>query len=176
MHSYEKFYLEKLYPFQDGVMRIIRKLGTPFFLTGGTALGRHYFNHRFSEDIDLVNDVAQHYGSFETHPALGKIDSWRNILSNKFSALFRFEPKDIADIWIIARNRQFSWKDIVRESKTKESGVEPETVFHILKSFPEDKLNILQWIQKPEFSQVKSDLERISEDIFYGRDNSLAGF
>ena len=28
------------------------------------------------------------------------IDSLQNILSNKISALFRYEPKDIVDIWI----------------------------------------------------------------------------
>jgi hypothetical protein len=36
MNSYEKFYPEKMYPLQDGVMDIITKLNTPFFLTGGT--------------------------------------------------------------------------------------------------------------------------------------------
>jgi predicted nucleotidyltransferase component of viral defense system len=158
MNSSGKYYSEKLYPLQDGVMNIIKKLNTPFFLTGGTALSRHYFNHRYSDDLDLfvisdynftlhtdkilrslieaeagggfivdkenirrlkdfsqvfllinnndirlkidfVNDVAAHYGTFENNKVLGKIDSWRNILSNKISAIFRFEPKDIADIW-----------------------------------------------------------------------------
>jgi predicted nucleotidyltransferase component of viral defense system len=28
-------------------------LGLPFYLTGGTALGRFYLNHRFSEDLDF---------------------------------------------------------------------------------------------------------------------------
>src|SRR3972149_11010243 len=62
MSSYEKFYMEKLYPLQDGVMNIIKKLSTPFFLTGGTALSRHYFNHRYSDDIDLfVNSDADYH-------------------------------------------------------------------------------------------------------------------
>ncbi len=30
-----------------------KKLETPFYLTGGTALSRHYFNHRYSDDIVL---------------------------------------------------------------------------------------------------------------------------
>ncbi|MEW6062122.1 MAG: nucleotidyl transferase AbiEii/AbiGii toxin family protein, partial [Bacteroidota bacterium] len=191
MNSYEQYYREILYPLQDGVMSIINKLNTPFFLTGGTALSRQYSNHRFSDDLDLfvnsdasyqewvekifralfnsevnsgitigrssirrlkdfsqvfvsmkdrpeaqlkielVNDVAEHFGDFEFHPTLGKIDSWRNILSNKVAALFRparlrrsggFEPKDISDmrsilrIWSLARLKNFSWKEIVREA------------------------------------------------------------
>ena len=42
------------------------------------------------------------------------------VLSNKISALFRFEPKDVADLWMIAKNKSFNWKRIMRETKTKE--------------------------------------------------------
>jgi len=43
-------------------MSIIRKLNTPFFLTGGTALSRHYYNHRYSDDLDLfvLSDIEYH--------------------------------------------------------------------------------------------------------------------
>lgn len=34
MNLYEKFYMERLYPFQDGVLNIVKKLNTPFYLTG----------------------------------------------------------------------------------------------------------------------------------------------
>ena len=53
MNSYKKYYSKKLYSLQDGVMSIIKELNAPFFLTGGTALSRHYFNHRYSNDLDL---------------------------------------------------------------------------------------------------------------------------
>lgn len=68
--------------------------------------------------IDFVNGVAAHYGDFETNERLGTIDSWRNILSNKISALFRFESKDVADIWIISKKKKFDWKTILEEAKT----------------------------------------------------------
>jgi len=45
--------MEKLYPLQNGVLNLVKKLKTPFFLTGGTALRRFYFNHRFSDDLDF---------------------------------------------------------------------------------------------------------------------------
>lgn len=233
MTSYEKYYRENLYPLQDGVMHIIQKLNTPFFLTGGTALSRHYFSHRFSDDLDLfvndsskfvelldkilismsstghekifrfekesikryesftqvfiynesepeirlkidfVNDVAPHYGDFEDNYKLGKIDSWRNILSNKLTALFRFEPKDIADVWIIAVNKKFNWKSIIYEAKNKEAGIEPEVIFNILKSFPVEELELIKWTVKPDFVKIKNDLNIIAEDILFGKENSL---
>ena len=51
LHS--QFYEEKLYPLQDGVMNTISKCGVRFFLTGGTALSRAYYNHRYSDDLDF---------------------------------------------------------------------------------------------------------------------------
>jgi len=54
-----QYYVENLYPLQDGVMNIISKCGTRFFLTGGTALSRAYYNHRYSDDLDFfVNNDA----------------------------------------------------------------------------------------------------------------------
>ena len=58
--------------------------------------------------IDLVNDVAAHYGNMEWDGTLGRIDSWRNILSNKISALYRVEAKDVIDLWALAKIKSFS--------------------------------------------------------------------
>jgi hypothetical protein len=53
----ETYYIDKLYPFQDEILKIIEDLGLDFYLTGGTALGRCYLNHRYSDDLDFfVND------------------------------------------------------------------------------------------------------------------------
>ena len=172
----------------------MKKLNTDFYLTGGTALSRGYFGHRYSDDLDLfmnqrddyshnvqlllkgfeeaqkngefsidynhlqkfenytqfmllrriededislkvdvVNDIAVHYGDLHYDDLLGAIDSWRNILSNKLAAIFRYEAKDVADIWIIAKQRQFDWMSIVEEAKTKEAAVDPVLIFEILK-------------------------------------------
>ncbi len=58
MNVSAKYYEEKLYLLQNGVLNIITKSGTPFFLTGGTALSRFYTHHRYSDDLDffVVND------------------------------------------------------------------------------------------------------------------------
>ena len=66
MNSSPDYYREKLYPFQDGILKIVKELELPFYLTGGTALSRFYYNHRFSDDLDLfVNDDSE-YGNYVT--------------------------------------------------------------------------------------------------------------
>jgi hypothetical protein len=53
----DSFYTQKLYPFQDEVLRVITRLDTGFYLTGGTAASRGYLEHRYSDDLDFfVND------------------------------------------------------------------------------------------------------------------------
>jgi len=54
----DKSYYNKLYAFQDEIMKIIQRQEVDFYLTGGTTLGRHYLKHRFSDDLDFfVNQV-----------------------------------------------------------------------------------------------------------------------
>jgi len=170
----------------------VKNTGAPFYLTGGTALSRHYYQIRYSDDLDLfvnsvpdfnkwieklfnkfedsqkklkfkinydfiirrqsytqillekhkdinlkidfVNDVAPRYGQFENNKILGSIDGWRNILSNKITAIFRFEAKDIVDLWILSKKNTFNWKEIIHEANTKEAGVDPTTIFEVLRS------------------------------------------
>ena len=229
-----KYYEKSLYPLQNGVLSIVQNAKTPFFLTGGTALSRHYTHHRYSDDLDFfvindlgyakhvniilqkliepensdichldrtslkkgnaytqlfltsadqdatelkvefINDVAAHYGSITCDPILGRIDSLRNILSNKLTALFRSEPKDVVDIHAIALQRKYNWKDIVAEAKNKEVGVEPEILYDILKSFPLKHLDTIKWITQPDTDTFKHEIQTIADDILYGRSNSLA--
>jgi len=61
----ETFYLDKLYPFQDKILKLVEQLDLEFYLTGGTALGRCYLNHRYSDDLDFF--VNRHKG-FKKHP------------------------------------------------------------------------------------------------------------
>jgi len=56
-----QYYEENLYPLQDGVMNILQHSGTNFFLTGGTALSRAYYNHRYSDDLDFFVNQSQTY-------------------------------------------------------------------------------------------------------------------
>lgn len=68
----------RLYSLQDKFLQWWSGMEYPFYLTGGTALGRFYLNHRYSEDLDFFinkNSEYQRYikelvkkinGSFET--------------------------------------------------------------------------------------------------------------
>jgi len=225
--------MESLYPFQDGILKIVRELNLPFYLTGGTALSRHYFNHRYSDDIDLfvnddpgfekyidvlyaglekhasdgvliidrkstirgrmyarfilgkpgerdvklkidcANDIAAHFGDFEYDEILGKIDGIRNMLSNKISAVFRYEPKDFADIWTMSKKVKFHWDVIIEEAKSKEAGTDPSVLNDIMKSFPPDAVMSVKWILSVDQKEFLRDLHVIADDIFYGRENSL---
>lgn len=51
-----KYYLDKLYLLQDKILNVIRQLELDFYLTGGTALGRCYLNHRYSDDLDFFTN------------------------------------------------------------------------------------------------------------------------
>ncbi|MEI6825815.1 MAG: nucleotidyl transferase AbiEii/AbiGii toxin family protein [Desulfuromonadales bacterium] len=53
-----EFYNKVLYPLQEKVLTIFQDF--PFYLTGGTALSRGYYHHRYSDDLDLfVNDSRE---------------------------------------------------------------------------------------------------------------------
>jgi predicted nucleotidyltransferase component of viral defense system len=62
-----QYYEKNLYPLQDGVLSIISKCGVRFFLTGGTALSRAYYQHRYSDDLDFfVNDDPEYTEQLKT--------------------------------------------------------------------------------------------------------------
>ena len=233
MNTSAEFYITKLYPFQDGILDIVRRSGAPFYLTGGTALSRRWFRHRYSEDldlfvdddpgftghvehlfallketekpggfivdparlkrspshvqlwlqqtgpdgvelkVDLVNDVAPRVGGIEIDPVLGRIDNWRNILANKVAAVFRFEAKDMADLWIIARRQSFSWRDTISHAQRKEAGLDPVLLRDVIASVPAEELARVQWAAPVDLAQVRADLAVIAEDILKGAANSL---
>ena len=56
-----RYYEEILYPLQDGVLNTIHRSGTDFFLTGGTALSRAYYDHRYSDDLDFFVNNNQNF-------------------------------------------------------------------------------------------------------------------
>lgn len=59
-----EYYSNILYPLQDKVIPAFRD--SPFYLTGGTALSRGYYNHRYSDDLDyFVNYHSDFQGISE---------------------------------------------------------------------------------------------------------------
>ncbi len=219
-----KHYLDNLYPLQDKVLNSLSQLESTFYLTGGTALGRHYLNHRFSDDLDFffnrsanfqketqsaieelkktftldvrvesesyvqlmvrlnqldlkvefVNDVGFRYGQPIPTNLFPRTDHWRNILSNKITALSREAPKDIADIIFLSRKFEFNWLEIVREAGQKDSWINELEIFKMLDNFSVEKLSIVNWINEPNYLEMRDLLKAIAKDILLGGDNSLA--
>jgi hypothetical protein len=123
--------------------------------------------------IDLINDVADRFGEIIVDEGFGRIDNILNILSNKLTALFRLEPKDIADIWIISKNVQFNWRNIIHEAKEKEMGLDALKMSELIKTFPLEFIDKIKWsisINKKLFAE---ELSVIAEDLFWGKENSL---
>lgn len=70
---------QKLYKLQDKVFKVLSGHYGSLYLTGGTALGRFYLNHRYSDDIDLFT-----HSDYSFKDAVTKI---RNVLASKFKTL-----------------------------------------------------------------------------------------
>ena len=90
----EDYYTNKLYPFQDFVLEKIMQVDDTFYLTGGTALGRYYLKHRYSDDLDLFVNRKNDFKKITN-----KIISQ---LHNHFSKIvIAFLSEDFARIFII---------------------------------------------------------------------------
>ena len=153
----------------------MQSLKTGFYLTGGTALGRCYLNHRYSDDLDFfVNDVAFHAGTVEIKNGFGRVDSWRNILSNKICAMSRMEPKDYADILYIADTYAFQWQGIIGEAREKDLWVDPLEVSRMIHQFPVEHLRGIKWTGTPPVPEIsRKAVNIIAEDILNGRENRM---
>ena len=124
--------------------------------------------------IGFFNDLEFQYGGFEAADFFPKIDSWRNILSNKLSAVSRLEPKDVADTIFIAKNFSFEWAEIIEEAKNKDLWVNPLDVSRIIKEFPVNLFDPIKWISPVDHKVLDKERLQMHDDIFYGRSNSLA--
>jgi len=74
----EKDY-RKLFQIQDKILLALKQVLSSFYLTGGTALGRFYLNHRFSEDLDFFSNNCDTFHSL--------IKNIEKVLTGKFSVL-----------------------------------------------------------------------------------------
>lgn len=86
----EKDY-RKLYRIQDKILLALKPALASFYLTGGTALGRFYLNHRFSEDLDFF---------------LNKSDTFQPLIKNI--------EKILVSNFSVLRNQSIVYDDFVR--------------------------------------------------------------
>ena len=125
--------------------------------------------------VDFVNDSAPRFGSTVTGSLFPRIDAIGNILSNKITALYRLEGKDVADLWAICRHESFGWSQVMAEANEKEIGMDAATVADLIRSFPEALFEAIRWRRRPDRTEFLADLQAIAADVFAVRENSLSG-
>ena len=103
-----------------------------------------------------------------------KVDNWRNILSNKLCALSRRDVKDLVDILFISKKYDFSWEDIFREAKEKDLWADPIEVCKIISEFPKELLSTINWVSAVDIDEIYLEIHTLHDDIFWGRENTLA--
>ncbi|OQX73073.1 MAG: hypothetical protein B6D64_14360 [Bacteroidetes bacterium 4484_276] len=83
----------KLYRLQDKFLDFWKTINTPFYLTGGTALGRFYLEHRYSEDLDFFVNNDKNYKQYinAIYNTINKVFSFdveNNLFYDDFTRLF----------------------------------------------------------------------------------------
>lgn len=209
---------EKLYVLQDEILNIISKLENDFYLTGGTALHRFYYNARYSDDLDffvtnarcfsedvdeaieklkeegyevIENVKSRDFCRFIVNKTLQldfvndrvfrykksnilnniKIDNKINILTNKINTIIsRDEEKDIFDLFCLAYNEKFEWKEVF-EIANKKAIVEKDIFIYRLKAFP------LEWLKKiksiKDINISTDDIDALCDDLLNETSNRL---
>ena len=117
MDSSKKDY-PRLYQVQVKFLNWWVSLKLPFYLTGGTALGRFYLNHRFSEDLDFFVNSDSNYTKY--------ISTIRSQISSKFK--INFETALFSDDFtrfMIEDNDVFLKIEFVNDINYRSSDVKP---------------------------------------------------
>lgn len=118
--------------------------------------------------IEMINDVPSRVGKPWIHPTLGLIDSPENILANKVTAVLdREAPKDLADIWGLCCNKDYSLLNAISGAQGKATGVFPVDLARVLCSAAHSDWELVRWIEAPDPEQYVSQLIRLGEHLLY---------
>ena len=115
--------------------------------------------------IDFVNDRVPRYKDIIFLKNGFRIDNVENILCNKVTAVIgRDNPKDIFDIYLIAKFHDFIWYDILKFSKKKMAFKDEDFVFR-LKTFPDSLMNEIKLVDQNFLDNFNIDFPILVEDI-----------
>ncbi len=93
--------------------------------------------------VDFVNDTAYYYKEPRILKNNWILDNVENILANKVTAIIgRDNPKDIFDLYLIAKHYSFSWKEILEVAQKKSHFSKTDLVVR-LQTFPRALLDSL---------------------------------
>jgi hypothetical protein len=161
----EKDY-RKLYRIQDKILLALKPVISSFYLTGGTALGRFYINHRFSEDLYFFLNKSDTFRS--------SVKNIERVLVNKFSLLKQESiVYDDFDIYSLAQHYMFNWLEVFGEAKNK-AIINEIDVEQRIKSFPVVLFQKVDWhILLVDIAPVSKAIQTLANDFLLGSDNSL---
>ena len=115
--------------------------------------------------IDYINDIALRYKDVVITKEKYIIDNVENILSNKLTAIVgRDNPKDVFDIYLIAKNYQFNWIDILQSAHVK-AGFSDDDLLVRLKSFPHDLLKSIKLTDQNFLNNFENEFRDIIKNI-----------
>ncbi len=221
------YYKNQLYPLQDKVMQLMGQVDSPFYLTGGTLLGRFILHHRYSDDLDFftnsnkdflkeidavmkpvfkeiqqvelvtrqdsyvrymvtekqvdlkiefVNDVMYTVEEKLKMVSGIKFDHWKNVLSNKVTALSRIAAKDFVDILFLSHAYSFNWEEIIDQAKMKDASINEIDVSQYLYNFDLNRLNEVNFPETFNSRLINNDhFILLAKESLHGFDNSLYG-
>lgn len=175
------FFANGVLNFKQQVNAVIRELkdsGLQFETTvADEGFARIFiFAGECSLKIDFVNDVPFRSGiPFDT-PIFSRTDNILNILSNKLTALGRYELKDVVDIVFISGTVTFNWENIFNDASEKDIWVNPVNAVEILEQLPIEKILDIVWINEPPSKEwFTQRIKQIIPDILEGGNNTLFG-
>lgn len=123
--------------------------------------------------LDFVNGVPFRAEVPIKTPLYPQTDHWKNILSNKITALQRDAPKDIADLIHLCKNFSFNWLEIIEQANMKDIWVNELDVTRYIAEYNIEALSSIKWIIPPDKTDWASSLKQIAKDILLGAENSL---
>lgn len=124
-----------------------------------------------SLQLDFVNDRVPHYKDLIVLKNGYVIDNIENILSNKITAVMgRDDPKDIFDIYLIARFHTFDWGEILQSAREK-TAFNLEDLIIRLESFPVELLDSIKLIDSEFLDNFSVEFASIIEEIIEGREH-----
>jgi predicted nucleotidyltransferase component of viral defense system len=117
--------------------------------------------------VDFVNDPVFRYGAIGKFKQFSRVDNEINILTNKLTAISRYEVKDIVDICLIASRRDIDWQEMFKIAE-KKSPVDPLDVATVLHKMPKDELKIIRWSKRVDLNKIYKAVQDTAKAIGNG--------
>lgn len=172
---------KKLYQLQDKVLKINATLENDFYLTGGTALHRFYYNARYSGDLDFFVTNGQNFNE-DVEELIEELKKTYQVVRNVSSRdFYRVTVDSLLQVDLV-NDRVYRYKksNIINGFKidnkiniltNKKAIVEKDILIYRLKTFP------VKWIDKikkiRDIDIIKEKIDILCDDILNEKENSL---